>query len=423
MGAAIPLRGDFDAAKLRGLAQRSQDGAQNRRLLALAAIYDGHRRSGAARFAGVGLQIVRDWVLRFNAEGPDGLLDRKAVGPPRKLSEEQRAALAAIVESGPDPAVHGVGALAALRPGGMASGPVRRVVGGDDDRAEVAPDVRCSSSVSASRGSSRGGAPVSSCSAQATRKCETGMPAASALSLIAAPLDRRAAQGTANQPCHDPVRVAARGRPPGRRRTACRQGTERGEIRSSLQPVFPGYDSSLLSHTPARNPMRKLCRPPGSRRAIAAAPTAAATPPAAAPALHELRHGDTGCVRPGGPQPGPVYPRDAVAARGPVRRTLLPVWLSMIEADTGIHEHWAPAPRIRSRRSQRQRTREPWRSRGRTARSVGRRRPMRETARAPPGHGKARRPGPPIRTIRGVRIRVRRRYPACALQPSLFSGL
>ena len=71
-------------------------------------IYDGHCRSDAARFAGVGLQIIRDWVLRFNAEGPEGLKNRKAPGPPRKLNAEQRAALAAIVESGPDPAIHGV---------------------------------------------------------------------------------------------------------------------------------------------------------------------------------------------------------------------------------------------------------------------------------------------------------------------------
>ena len=108
MGAALPLRVDFDAAGLRRVAKRSRDGAQSRRLLALAMIYDGHCRSDAARFAGVGLQIIRDWVLRFNAEGPEGLKNRKAPGPPRKLSEEQRTALAAIVESGPDPALHGV---------------------------------------------------------------------------------------------------------------------------------------------------------------------------------------------------------------------------------------------------------------------------------------------------------------------------
>jgi len=108
MGAALALRGDFDAAGLRRVAKRSRDGSQSRRLLALAMIYDGYCRSDAARFAGVGLQIIRDWVLRFNAEGPEGLKNRKAPGPPRKLNEEQRTALAAIVESGPDPAIHGV---------------------------------------------------------------------------------------------------------------------------------------------------------------------------------------------------------------------------------------------------------------------------------------------------------------------------
>ena len=56
----------------------------------------------------MGLQVIRDWVLRFNAAGPDGLLDRKAPGPPHKLSAGQRAALAAVVEAGADPAVHGV---------------------------------------------------------------------------------------------------------------------------------------------------------------------------------------------------------------------------------------------------------------------------------------------------------------------------
>jgi transposase len=108
MGAAIALRDDFDGDVLRGLARRSRDGGQSRRLLALAAIYDGKRRSDAAQLAGVGLQIVRDWVLRFNAEGPAGLIDRKAPGPARRLTDEQRAALAKIVDAGPVPAIHGV---------------------------------------------------------------------------------------------------------------------------------------------------------------------------------------------------------------------------------------------------------------------------------------------------------------------------
>lgn len=108
MGAAIGLRDDFDGSALRDLAKRSRDAAQSRRLIALAEIYDGRRRSEAARLAGVGVQIIRDWVLRFNAEGPDGLIDRKAPGPRRKLSDDQRAALAEIVETGPIPAIHGV---------------------------------------------------------------------------------------------------------------------------------------------------------------------------------------------------------------------------------------------------------------------------------------------------------------------------
>lgn len=81
MGRAIALRSDFTGAELRRLARRGKDAGQARRLLALAAIYDGGTRSEAARLGNVTLQIVRDWVLRFNAEGPDGLIDRKAPGP------------------------------------------------------------------------------------------------------------------------------------------------------------------------------------------------------------------------------------------------------------------------------------------------------------------------------------------------------
>jgi transposase len=76
--------------------------------LALAAIYEGARRTEAAKIGGVTLQIVRDWVVKFNAHGPDGLIDRKPPGQPPRLNEAHRAALAAIIESGPAPAVHGV---------------------------------------------------------------------------------------------------------------------------------------------------------------------------------------------------------------------------------------------------------------------------------------------------------------------------
>ena len=71
MSIPIPLRGDFKAYQLRGLAKKTKDGPQARRLLALAAIYDGATRIEAAKIGDVGLQIVRDWVLRFNARPPD----------------------------------------------------------------------------------------------------------------------------------------------------------------------------------------------------------------------------------------------------------------------------------------------------------------------------------------------------------------
>jgi len=104
----VPLRADFDARMTRAAARRSKDGPQARRLLALAAIYDGATRAEAAEIGGVTRQIVRDWVVKFNAEGPDGLIDRKQPGQPSRLNDTHRAALAAIVESGPIPAIHDV---------------------------------------------------------------------------------------------------------------------------------------------------------------------------------------------------------------------------------------------------------------------------------------------------------------------------
>ncbi len=95
MPCAIALRADFDAPILRRLARRSKEAAQARRLLALAAIYDGGRPTEAARFGNVTLQIERDWMMRFNAEGPDGLRD-------------QRQAMAAQIDRGTSPAVHGL---------------------------------------------------------------------------------------------------------------------------------------------------------------------------------------------------------------------------------------------------------------------------------------------------------------------------
>lgn len=108
MAPAVGLREDFDGRELRRFAKTTKDAAQSRRLVALAEIYDGGARSDAARIGGVGLQTIRDWVLRFNVGGPQGLIDAKAPGKPPKLNDEQRQALRQIVERGPIPAIHGV---------------------------------------------------------------------------------------------------------------------------------------------------------------------------------------------------------------------------------------------------------------------------------------------------------------------------
>ena len=97
MARAIALRDDFDAAALRQMAKNSKNGPQIRRLLSLAAIYDGATRTEAAKIGGVGRQIIRDWVLRFNARGADGLLDGKAPGRRSKLNAAQRQAVAGII--------------------------------------------------------------------------------------------------------------------------------------------------------------------------------------------------------------------------------------------------------------------------------------------------------------------------------------
>jgi transposase len=105
---AIALREDFDAAQLRRIARGSDEPDQVRRLLALAAVYDGAFRAEAAQIGGVTRQIVRDWVLRFNQEGPDALVTRKPPGKPPRLGSAERQALAGAIEDGPTPAIDGV---------------------------------------------------------------------------------------------------------------------------------------------------------------------------------------------------------------------------------------------------------------------------------------------------------------------------
>ncbi len=100
-GSSDRTAGGLRGGRSEGAINTSRDARQTRRLLALASIHDGAARSDAARIGGVGLQIVRDWVVRFNAEGPDGLIDRKAPGKTPLPTAAQRAALARAVEDGP----------------------------------------------------------------------------------------------------------------------------------------------------------------------------------------------------------------------------------------------------------------------------------------------------------------------------------
>ena len=108
MGQAIALRTDFSTSEVRRLAKRAKDAAQARRLLAIAAVLDGSSREDAARVGGMDRQTLRDWVIRFNEKGPDGLINIPSPGVPPKLNDKHRAFLARIVEDGPIPAVHGV---------------------------------------------------------------------------------------------------------------------------------------------------------------------------------------------------------------------------------------------------------------------------------------------------------------------------
>src|SRR5215470_5715835 len=108
MGRAVAVRTDYTAGEVRRLAKRAKDAAQARRLLAIAAVLDGALRTDAATIGGMDRQTLRDWVIRFNDQGPDGLINIPSPGVPPKLDAAHRAFLARIVEEGPIPAVHGV---------------------------------------------------------------------------------------------------------------------------------------------------------------------------------------------------------------------------------------------------------------------------------------------------------------------------
>lgn len=108
MPAGVVLRSDWNAARVEEAADACRDAKQYRRLRAIAGIYGGMSRAAAAKIGGMDRQTLRDWVHRFNSDGPDGLIDAKGSGKPPKLDETKKAELAEIVERGPDQAKDGI---------------------------------------------------------------------------------------------------------------------------------------------------------------------------------------------------------------------------------------------------------------------------------------------------------------------------
>jgi transposase len=107
MAVAI-TRTDLSAEALRAEARRAQDGDQACRLVALALVLEGASRAAAARAGGMDRQTLRDWVIRYNEAGVDGLRDRPRSGRRPRLNAAQLAELARLVEEGPTIEVHRV---------------------------------------------------------------------------------------------------------------------------------------------------------------------------------------------------------------------------------------------------------------------------------------------------------------------------
>ena len=105
MGQPIAVRTDYTAIDVRQLARRAKDSDQVRRLLAIAAVLDGASRAVAAKVGGMDRQTLRDWVIRYNNEGPEGLINIPSPGAPAKLTAQHKTFLARIVEEGPTEAV------------------------------------------------------------------------------------------------------------------------------------------------------------------------------------------------------------------------------------------------------------------------------------------------------------------------------
>ena len=101
--AALTIRKDRTPEVLRKLAKAEADARAARRLLAIANALSGMSRKEAAEAAGMDRQTLRDWVIRYNARGPEGLYDCWGDGRPPRLELEEQAELMRVVLTGPDP--------------------------------------------------------------------------------------------------------------------------------------------------------------------------------------------------------------------------------------------------------------------------------------------------------------------------------
>ena len=101
-------RTDLSARELRAAASKTDDAKAARRMLALALVLEGVDRKTAAETCGMDRQTLRDWVHRYNADGLEGLPDRRSTGPSPRLSPDQKAELAQMVREGPDVETDGV---------------------------------------------------------------------------------------------------------------------------------------------------------------------------------------------------------------------------------------------------------------------------------------------------------------------------
>ena len=108
---ALQIRRDRTSRVLRKQSKCETDTRVARRILAIANALEGMSREAAARAAGMDRQTLRDWVIRYNEHGLDGLVDQPRDGRPPKLDAQEKAALVEIVLAGPDPEVSGISAF------------------------------------------------------------------------------------------------------------------------------------------------------------------------------------------------------------------------------------------------------------------------------------------------------------------------